>query len=63
MTDNAYIDKDGLMALVPIGKTKAYEIIRDINKELKAQGYIVIRGKAPKEYTLERLKIKKPASV
>ena len=55
---NAYINASQLMEIVPIGRTKAYEIIRDINKELKAKGYITIRGKAPRRYTLEKLAIK-----
>ena len=57
---NAYITCKELMELAPIGKTKAYEIIKLINEELKAKGFITIRGKAPREYTLEKLAIKKP---
>jgi hypothetical protein len=61
--DNAYIDKDELMRIAPIKKTKAYEIIRLVNEELKKMGKIVIRGKAPRNYALEKLGIKKPADL
>ena len=44
-------------------KTKAYEIIKAVNEELKAMGKITIRGKAPRGYTLEKLAIKKPADL
>ena len=60
---NAYINASQLMEIVPIGRTKAYEIIKTINDELKAKGKITIRGKAPRSYTLEKLAIKKPADL
>lgn len=60
---NAYITASELMKIAPIGKTKAYEIIKAINEELKARGYITIRGKAPRSYTLEKLAIKNPADL
>ena len=55
---NAYITASELMKIAPIGKTKAYEIIKAVNEELKAMGKITIRGKAPRGYTLEKLTIK-----
>ena len=60
---NAYITAAQLMEIVPIGKTKAYEIIKAVNEELKAMGKITIRCKAPRGYTLEKLAIKKPADL
>jgi hypothetical protein len=60
---NAYITAAQLMEIVPIGRTKAYEIIKAINEELKAMGKITIRGKAPRGYTLEKLALKKPADL
>ena len=60
---NAYITASELMKIAPIGKTKAYEIIKAVNEELKAMGKITIRGKAPRGYTLEKLAIKKPADL
>ncbi len=38
---------------VKIGK--AYQIIRELNEELKKEGYITIRGRINKEYLLKRL--------
>lgn len=57
---NAYITASELMKIAPIKRTKAYEIIKAINEELKARGYITIRGKAPRGYTLEKLALKNP---
>ena len=33
-----------------VSRSKAYQIIRALNKELKAMGYITIAGKCPIEY-------------
>lgn len=50
-----YIDVAELMALLKIKKTKAYEIIKQVNKELESKGYITISGKAPRKYLMARL--------
>ena len=34
---------------------KAYEVIRTLNKELKAKGFIVFSGKVSEKYFLERV--------
>ena len=34
--------------------SKAYEIIRTLNGELEAQGYLVFPGRVPTRYLLER---------
>ena len=57
MQDQLYIDKDQLMKLAGIGQKKAYQIIRDINKELEDAGYIVIKGRCPKNHLYKRLGI------
>ncbi|SHN66195.1 transcriptional regulator [Desulfitobacterium chlororespirans] len=46
---------DDVMKMLGISQSKAYGIIRDLNKELKAKGYIIINGKVPKIYFEERL--------
>ena len=33
-----------------ISKSKAYEIIRELNEELKGKGYLVVRGKTSRAY-------------
>lgn len=38
-----------------ISISKAYEIIRDMNADLKAKGYLTIRGKVPRKYYLEKI--------
>lgn len=36
---------------------KAYQIIRILNTELEKKGYIIIRGRIPQNYLLQRLGI------
>ena len=43
-----------IMALTGRGQTWAYTLIRKLNAELKAQGYLTIPGKVPEKYVLER---------
>ncbi len=40
--------------ILGIGSSKAYKIIRQLNDELKAKGYIVVYGKVPKKYFNEK---------
>lgn len=62
MDNELYIGAQELMELLPIKKTKAYELIRKANKELKEQGYFTISGKAPRAYLFSRMGIKKEPS-
>lgn len=40
---------------------KAYQIIRELNEELKKDGYLTIRGRINKDYLLKRLGIEEVA--
>ena len=37
-----------------IGDSKAYEIIKKLNDELKEKGFVTVRGKVPTKYFNER---------
>ncbi|MEA4933685.1 MAG: transcriptional regulator [Lawsonibacter sp.] len=41
-------------SLLDVKDSKAYSIIRQLNKELERKGYLIVRGKVPKTYLLER---------
>lgn len=49
-----YIDVMEVSESMGISKSKAYEIIRLLNSELKISGYITVAGKCPKKYFEER---------
>lgn len=40
--------------LLGVKRAKAYQIIRQLNDELMAKGYLVVRGKVPEKYLRER---------
>ena len=41
--------------MMGVGITQAYGLIRKLNAELAAKGYLVVRGKVNKKYLLERI--------
>lgn len=46
---------EDVMAMLGVGQTKAYQVIRELNKELKAMGKITIAGKVNKKYFDEKI--------
>lgn len=46
---------DDVMIMLEVGRTKAFEIIKQLNLELEAQGKIYIRGRVSKRYFDERM--------
>ena len=36
--------------IMGVSRTKAYQIVRDMNNELKEQGYLTINGEGPRRY-------------
>lgn len=49
-----YLVQD-VQKMLHISESRAYKVIRDLNKELKAKGMIVISGRVPKKYFDERI--------
>lgn len=43
-----------IMEKLGCGQTQAYKIIKQLNEELEAKGYITIRGKVSAKYFRER---------
>ncbi|MED0689928.1 transcriptional regulator [Bacillus licheniformis] len=46
---------EDVMRMLDVKQTKAYSIIRQLNKELEAQGKIVVAGRVSKKYFDERI--------
>ena len=40
--------------IMGISRSKAYQIVREMNRELKAQGYLTVAGKCPAQYFKQR---------
>lgn len=45
-----YYTASEVQCMLGVSRGKAYQIIKDLNQELGAKGYIVIAGKIPKQF-------------
>lgn len=54
ITEKIYLDADAIAELLGVSKGFAYKIIRELNADLKSQGYIVIAGKVPTKFFQEK---------
>ena len=45
---------EDVAAMLGVSKSKAYAIIRNLNKELSEKGFVTISGKASKQYFSEK---------
>lgn len=50
-----FFDVNDVCKILGVGKSKAYQTIRKLNKELESNGYLIVSGKIPKKYFLERI--------
>lgn len=57
MASGAYYGAEDIIALTGCSRTKAYEVIAQLNVELEEKGFITFKGRAPRRYTEERLNI------
>lgn len=52
--EKTYLEVKDVMEIMGIKQTKAYQIIRALNKELNDKGYITVAGKVPRKYFKEK---------
>lgn len=50
-----YYTASEVMEIMGVSRAKAYKIVKELNDELAAKGYIVTTGKVPKKFLAERL--------
>lgn len=55
MTDKAFIRADEVAEELDVSKPYAYKIIRQLNNELNAKGYITVAGRISRQYFNERV--------
>lgn len=53
--ENKFIRADDVARELSVSKPYAYKLIRKLNEELKAQGFITIAGRVNRQYFYERL--------
>jgi len=54
MNAEYYMNAKDLMEELGISRNKAYDILHEVNEELKEKGYMTIPGRAPREYLKKR---------
>lgn len=57
MEECMFIKADEIRQLLGISRSKAYQIIRVLNAELKSQGYMVLNGKVNRNYFMKKFMI------
>lgn len=57
MEECMFIKADEIRRLLGISGSKAYQIIRELNAELKSQGYMVLNGKVNRSYFMKKFMI------
>lgn len=55
MAETMYVRASEVAEITGVSKAKAYKLIAQMNEELKSQNYIVISGRVPRKYLMERL--------
>ena len=54
MQNCLYFTAQEVQEMLGVSRAKAYKLIKDLNVELSAKGYIVTAGKIPKKYFAEK---------
>lgn len=55
--DAIFYNRDDIADILGYGRAKAYKIIRELNAELEAKGYLIRPGKISRKYFDERFGI------
>lgn len=50
-----YVHVDEVMELCSVSESHAYRIMRKLNKELEAKGFVTTAGRVSRKYLMERL--------
>ena len=53
--ENRFICADDVARELDVSKPYAYKLIRQLNEELKAKGFVTITGRVNRQYFYERL--------
>lgn len=54
---NQFFDVQDVASLLRVSREKAYQVIRELNKELSEKGFITVRGRVSSRYLYDRLNL------
>lgn len=49
-----YLTQEDIEKILGVKKTKAYEVIKQLNADLEAKGYLTVKGKVSAKYFMEK---------
>ena len=49
-----FITAEEVQQIIDVSRSKAYQIVQSLNRELKSKGYITVSGKCPLRYFNEK---------
>ena len=49
-----FVTAEDVQEILGVSRSKAYQIVQSMNRELKAAGYITIVGRCPTQYFLQK---------
>ena len=49
-----FITAEEVQQIIGVSRSKAYQIVQSLNRELKSMGYITVSGKCPLRYFNEK---------
>ena len=55
MNQKSFLRVDEVAEMLDVSKSYAYKIVRQLNAELKAKGYITVSGRVSRQYFLEKV--------
>ena len=55
MEDCRYVRAAEVAEMIGVSRAKAYKMVAQMNEELKAKNYLVISGRVPRKYLMEKL--------
>lgn len=58
MTEKQFLTADDIMVITGRAETYCYKLIKQLNEELEAKGYLTIRGRVSAAYFFDRLMYK-----
>ena len=55
MADRVFMKAEEVMRALGVSQSEAYRIIKRLNEELKAKGYLVVSGRVSRRYLEEKI--------
>ena len=53
--DNSFMDAHEIVSVTGMSKAYAYKLIKQLNEELSAKGFVTIQGRFSRQYFQERI--------